>query len=195
MRGDLVVYYVPAAAPAAFFAGTASVTADDGKAGAILQDPKTSLTSDVVIDYPDPGPPLSIPSRVLRKLAEDVSGEPALVDPPPASGATGQLTITGDTTNLSVAVDATAPGYVVLKQSWYPGWQATVDGKRVDLYRADLALSAVAVPAGKHTVRFSYQPGSLTVGLVISAIGVLLVVLIFFGMGRMQPHQRDAPPA
>lgn len=67
---------------------------------------------------------------------------------------------------LDVALDQA--GYVVLRDSYYPGWRATVDGSDAAVLRADYLFRAVPAPAGQHRVVFQYEPGNLRLGLVLS---------------------------
>jgi hypothetical protein len=64
--------------------------------------------------------------------------------------------------NDAVAIEASSlnGGVLVLHAPYYPGWIATVDGKRVPILRADVLFRGIEVPAGKHTVRFEYHPFS-----------------------------------
>lgn len=68
--------------------------------------------------------------------------------------------------------------FLVLTDAFYPGWKAFVDGKETKIYRANFAFRAVAVPAGKHTVSFTYDPESLRLGLLISMISGALYIVI-----------------
>ncbi|MBM3136048.1 MAG: YfhO family protein, partial [Chloroflexi bacterium] len=68
-------------------------------------------------------------------------------------------------------------GFLVLGDSYFPGWQATVDGKETKIYRADGNFRAVAVPAGEHKVVFKYSPLSFRLGLFTSAMAVIAVLL------------------
>src|SRR5204863_5105485 len=61
-------------------------------------------------------------------------------------------------TAVELRVRARRPGYVVLGDTYYPGWRATVDGHSVPIRAANVAFRAVAVPAGAHSVRFDYRP-------------------------------------
>ncbi len=79
----------------------------------------------------------------------------------------------------SWAVTATRPALVVLPLVWYPAWRAGIDGARVPVFRADLALRAVTVPAGTHQVTFAYVSPPLQVGiwltfLTLGALGGLI---------------------
>jgi hypothetical protein len=56
-----------------------------------------------------------------------------------------------------------------------PNWHAYVNGARVPLLRADVAFSAVPIPAGKSTVEFIYQPTSYALG-VLMTLGTLLAL-------------------
>jgi Bacterial membrane protein YfhO len=85
-----------------------------------------------------------------------------------------------DTPNRVVLdVETIHPGYLVLADSWYPGWTATVDGQATAVLPADVAFRAVALPRpGKHRVVFRYFPPGLTVGLAISAATTALLALL-----------------
>ncbi|HLH14607.1 MAG TPA: YfhO family protein [Solirubrobacteraceae bacterium] len=81
---------------------------------------------------------------------------------------------------VSLSIDARRPGYVVLDDIYYPGWSATIDGHAAVIHPANVAFRAVAVPAGRHVVVFTYAPASTQAGLLISlvALAVLLCGLL-----------------
>src|SRR5262249_32077585 len=55
---------------------------------------------------------------------------------------------------------------------------ATLDGQTVPVRPAQVAFRAVFVPAGRHTVVFSYRPAGFLTGLGITAIGGLLLLAL-----------------
>jgi hypothetical protein len=76
-----------------------------------------------------------------------------------------------DRIELSVAVRA--PGWLVVSEAFDPGWQATVDGERVALWRADGVFRAVRLAPGRHRVEMVYRPWAARVGGAATAAGVL----------------------
>ncbi len=76
-----------------------------------------------------------------------------------------------------IDVKAGSAGYLVISDTYYPGWRAWVDGKPQKILLADYTFRAVQVPEGKHTVSLRYRPQSLSLGLAVS-LGALLVLLI-----------------
>jgi hypothetical protein len=62
--------------------------------------------------------------------------------------------------NTEVLIEADSPsgGWVVLNDLWHPWWFADVDGRPAELLRANVLFRAVAVPPGKHRVRFVFRP-------------------------------------
>ena len=83
-------------------------------------------------------------------------------------------------------VESPAAGYVVLSDPHYPGWQATVDGEKAPIVRANYAFRAVQVGPGTHRVEMVYRPTSWSVGLGIT----LVTVLVLLVMGGMALHRR-----
>ena len=61
------------------------------------------------------------------------------------------------TKTIELEVDATADGYLVLTDAFFPGWSAQIDGVDVPIYRADVMFRAVPVPAGVATVTMDFS--------------------------------------
>jgi hypothetical protein len=53
---------------------------------------------------------------------------------------------------------------LVLNDVWHPWWGVCVDGVPADMLKANVLFRAVAVPAGRHTVRFAFHPFAATFG-------------------------------
>jgi len=70
------------------------------------------------------------------------------------------------------------PGYLVLTDTWFPGWTAHVDGRESPVERADYAFRAVKLEPGRHTVEFRYNPGSVRLGLALSVLALLAIVAL-----------------
>lgn len=62
--------------------------------------------------------------------------------------------------NTEVVAEADSPdgGFLVLNDVWQPWWFAELDGQPVPILRANVLFRAVAVPPGRHTVRFVFRP-------------------------------------
>ena len=61
-------------------------------------------------------------------------------------------------TEVVVEVEAPAAGFLVLNDVWHPWWRASVDGRTAEILKANVLFRAVAVPAGRHMVRFTFHP-------------------------------------
>jgi Bacterial membrane protein YfhO len=85
---------------------------------------------------------------------------------------------------IEVATQSASAGYLVLNDTYYPGWVATVDGQPAPIYRANGLVRAVPVPAGSHTVEFVYSPTSVKIGAAISGVTLFMLLLILTRVGR-----------
>ncbi len=94
------------------------------------------------------------------------------------SGAGGEVLAAQDRGPNRVWVRVRAPegAWLLLADTWYPGWKAEVDGERTVVYRADALFRAVWVPAGEHDVLFEYTPLSFWLGALGSALGGLALL-------------------
>lgn len=79
---------------------------------------------------------------------------------------------------VTITVYAKSPGVLFLSDTYYPGWEAYVDGKKTPIYRANYAFRAVPVRQGQHTVTFLYRPASFILGVVLSNIGIIFIIFV-----------------
>ena len=63
-----------------------------------------------------------------------------------------------ENTQVDIETDARDGGWLVLNDVWHPWWQATIDGAASPILRANGMFRAVALPPGRHNVRFSFHP-------------------------------------
>jgi hypothetical protein len=75
--------------------------------------------------------------------------------------------------DLKLRVHATGNATLITSDTYYPGWTATVDGHATPIRPANVAMRAVAVPSGDHTVTFEYEPPQLRYGVLLSLVGLL----------------------
>jgi hypothetical protein len=78
-------------------------------------------------------------------------------------------------------------GRFALIEQYFPGWRATVDGRRVEIERWGGAFQAVRVPPGEHRVCFEYRSASLRWGALVS-----LVSLVTLAAAVRRPAGRTA---
>ncbi len=70
----------------------------------------------------------------------------------------------------------------VFSEVYYqPGWNATIDGKPVDHFRADWILRAMRVPQGEHKIVFEFRPEGYVVAANVSAYSSFLILLLLIG--------------
>lgn len=92
--------------------------------------------------------------------------------------------------DVRLRAQSPADAVLVHATNYAPGWRAYVDGAPAPLYRVDGLLQGVALPAGRHEVRFVYRPGGFVAGAAISAMTLLLV-----GAGAWRQALRNAKEA
>jgi len=90
-----------------------------------------------------------------------------------------------------IEADAATPAYLVLSDTFDPGWSATVDGLQEPIRPAYVAFRAVYLSQGKHTVVFTYRPAGFELGLGLSGCGIVLGLVLWFWplrLARLAPE-------
>ena len=85
-----------------------------------------------------------------------------------------------DAERMRLTTESDGPGWLVLIDTWFPGWQARVDGAPQPVWRADYAFRAVPIPGGRHDAELTYAPRSVRDGLTLTlvAVGVVGALLV-----------------
>ena len=110
-------------------------------------------------------------------LSEVLFSQP--VDFKPSSHFNGAVKeVTYRPNHVTVKTDQQGSGFMVLMDSYFPGWTVKVDGQEQPVLRANHFYRAVQLDSGSHTLEFDYFPEGFRAGLIISsAVSVLLLVL------------------
>jgi hypothetical protein len=160
-RGRLWLYRDPAALPRAWVVGAGPVIPDPAQAAGRIFSEAFDPRREAVLDQ---APPALLARPGLIPTAIEIR------DPSPEK-------ILLHTTNA-------ADGLLVLSELYDPDWKATLDGQEVPLYRADLLLRGIFLPAGEHNIELSYDNFALSAGLRLSLAAAL--VWLLFALGQMR---------
>ena len=124
-----------------------------------LEDPAFPLERVVLLDEPDVVDLLS-PARTGGSPADTVS------------------IVSQSYNDITVEYETESPGFLLLTDSYYPGWEAKIDGEEVPIYRADHIFRAVFVMSGRHTVTFRFAQPLFWLGVAIAGVTALGLVVI-----------------
>jgi hypothetical protein len=114
------------------------------------------------------------PNQIVL-LHDPPAGTPSVVAAPaPPTVATATIR---KETSRTIRLDVQSPqgGYLVLADTYYPGWRATVDGVPTPVIRANITSRAVAVTPGTHVVELHFEAAAFFLGLALSALALVLL--------------------
>jgi len=115
---------------------------------------------------------------------------------PTRAGST-KVVITEYTINqVTIEVDISQPGWLLLTDSYFPGWKAYDKAgeseRELKIYRADGNFRAVFLEPGEHAVRFKYSPFSFKLGLYVTFLAGV-ITLVGFGYSLWGHLYREEP--
>lgn len=75
---------------------------------------------------------------------------------------------------IEIDVTTTKPGYLVVSDTWMPGWSAELDGSPVEILRGNRAQRVVVLgQGGEHHLNMTYVPPGLAIGRAITLAALL----------------------
>lgn len=119
---------------------------------------------------------------------------PSGVSGPPQTGPSTVAVEEYSPSRVRLNVEAARPGFVFLSDNVFPGWRARLNGKSVKTLRSWITFRAVAVPAGKSSVEFDYDPPLLKLAVALAA-GLSGLWLWLYGRYRLVAPPVQAAPA
>jgi hypothetical protein len=114
---------------------------------------------------------------------------------PPGEGRSDIRILTYQPNRIEVVVSTPESGFLVIGDSFHPGWTAEVDGRASTVYLANYVMRAVAVPEGVHRIGLTFVPKALIAGTLITAAGwaaiaFLLGIVAFRRFSRAEGADR-----
>jgi hypothetical protein len=156
-RGDLAIWENLEALPRAYLVQNAVVRGSADEALATLGSPAFDKRTMVVLEEnPDPAF-LGLAGRAA--VAEGVAIDRYEPDA------------------VALTASLATRGWLVLADSWYPGWEAVVDGSPARILRANANFRALPLGPGRHRVEFFFRPPVVRRGRAACVLGLLLLAL------------------
>jgi hypothetical protein len=164
--GDVKVYERVGAPGRAWLVHGVQPVADDAATLALLADP-------------------SFNPRAFVAITGEVASRPA-----GASAPGEKVTILAyEAERVALHTEVATPAMLVLADSFYPGWRATVDGVAAPILRANLTFRAVALEPGVHEVVFTYYPAGWRWGVGVS-LGAIVAMVAVLLTTRVAPRRK-----
>jgi hypothetical protein len=138
----------------------------------------------VIVKYPDQSvlEAFRAPNFPVRSVALfDTSSrtEAATITALPAPLALATTVSRYEPGHIALSLSAPAPkgSALVVSENYYPGWRATVDGKAVNVERADFVLMGIPLPEGARQVELRFNSGTYETGKRITQSALLVALL------------------
>jgi hypothetical protein len=164
--GNAYVYRVDGAARVRFVRAARSVTTDQETAKRLL---------DLSFD-PDREILLYEAPESVHPTVDEITDAPQ--DAAGSATPGGRAAVTREhAREIVIEAEAPANGFLLLADTFYPGWTAQVDGTPTPIYRANHSVRGIQLPKGRHEVRFTYDAPGFVRGLQITLVALSLLLI------------------
>ena len=131
--------------------------------------------------------PVRGPAEAMRDLDHFNPFDSALIETPPAfqprytPGDSIRL-LSNDNDDITYTSATRSPEFAVFSEVYYPrGWKAYIDDTEAPIQKVDYALRGMAIPPGRHTIRFAFRPTSFYIGEKIASFSTWLMLALIAG--------------
>lgn len=160
------IYDNPLASPEAYIADNVHVAKNGDDALRMIESPQFNCRREAVLE-----------AQEIRKC-------PPRYHP---TGSPGVVAILRKSLNrVELDADVERPSFLILTHTYYPGWNATVDGAETNIYHANYLFRAVHINTGHHTVVFEYCPLSWRIGILFCLACCLVLTLAVVRQSRLK---------
>lgn len=179
LSGGLYLYENDKALPHAYIVHKIKQASDEQASLKMVANNSLDWSSTAVIESP--------PSTAMM---DDHSSMAALTKPGGAGTGEFAKVVSSSSNSISVLCQSNSPGWLILTDTFFPGWVADIDGRQSNIYPANHMFRGVKVPSGRHVITFNYRPMSYEFGctLFLITLGFSLCLLIrnFWQTGRFK---------
>lgn len=116
------------------------------------------------------------------------------IEPREIPNGTGTVSIRRWSHGFRMEANMNERGWIVVSETDWIGWKATIDGKRSPLFTANHAFLAIDVPQGRHLIELRYFPDSFAIGLGVSAAtATMLIAFLLWRRKKRHASPSSAP--
>jgi len=101
--------------------------------------------------------------------------------------------VKNDNDVITYTFNATSNQFAVFSEVYYKsGWKAYIDGKEAPIVKVNYVLRGLAVPAGKHDIRFEFKPIGYIKGRKITSVAQVLLGILLLSALFMEWRNRKS---
>jgi hypothetical protein len=86
---------------------------------------------------------------------------------------------------LELRTEVDRRSVLVVSDTFFEGWTASVDGSRTEIVRTDECLRGLLVPAGSHAIVLEFRPRSRRIGAAVSSAGLVAIAVLGVAAARL----------
>jgi uncharacterized membrane protein YfhO len=132
-----------------------------------------------------------ISQEEAQKIQKEIIAQRNIASKEPFAGSINSVDYSAN--RVLLRTRANKSGFLILSDTYYPGWKAFVNGKEVPVVKVDHIIRGVFLKEGEHEVKFVFRPTTLIIGACISLITLLGVcVCLFILRKKITPAQHSS---